>query len=185
MRLKKPRLDPISDEEMGAEQQELLGPLAKSGSVHNVFRTLIRYPKLFKRWNIFANHVLNKSSLPPREREIIILRIGWLCQAGYEWGQHARIGRNAGLTDAEIKMIAEGPGAAGWSDNDVALLNATDELHADAFISDKTWAQLQSFLSDEQCMDVVFAVGQYNLVSMALNTFGVQLDEGLEQMPAR
>jgi 4-carboxymuconolactone decarboxylase len=120
------------------------------------------------------------STLPPREREILILRIGWLCQAEYEWGQHVIFGKAAGLTDAEIARIKEGPDAAGWAPFDATLLRATDELHKDACISDVTWAALSERYTPAQCMDVVFAVGQYNLVSMALNTFGVQLDKGVK-----
>ena len=115
-----------------------------------------------------------------RERELLILRIGWLCQAEYEWGQHVVFGKGAGLTDEEIARIKEGPDAKGWAPFDAALLRAADELHADAFISDATWAALSARYSTEQLMDVVFAVGQYNLVSMALNTFGVQLDKGVK-----
>ena len=59
------------------------------------------------------------------------------------------------------------------------MLKATDELHADAFVSDATWNALAKLLTTEQLRDMVFTVGQYNLVSMALNSFGVQPDEGL------
>ncbi|MGH6909768.1 MAG: carboxymuconolactone decarboxylase family protein, partial [Phenylobacterium sp.] len=79
------------------------------------------------------------------------------------------------LTAEEIERIKLGPGA-GWSDRDAALIRAADELHADQFITDATWAELQSFLSDQQCMAVVFTVAQYTQVSMFLNTLGVQLD---------
>ena len=120
------------------------------------------------------------SKLAPREREILILRIGWLCQAEYEWGQHVIFGKAAGLTDAEIERIKAGPEAPGWAPFDANLLRAVDELHKDAFISDKTWGALSERYNTEQLMDVVFAVGQYNLVSMALNTFGVQLDKGVK-----
>ena len=110
----------------------------------------------------------------------MILRIGWLCQAEYEWGQHLIFGKRAGLSDEEIARIKEGPDATGWSPFDAVLLRAADELHADACISDATWAALSDRYSTEQLMDVVFAVGQYTLVSMALNTFGVQLDKGMK-----
>jgi 4-carboxymuconolactone decarboxylase len=60
------------------------------------------------------------------------------------------------------------------------LLKAVDELHNDSFISDETWNALTQTYDTKQMMDLVFAVGQYNLVSMALNSFGVQLDPGLE-----
>ena len=120
------------------------------------------------------------STLVPRERELLILRIGWLCQAEYEWGQHVIFGREAGLTDAEIARIKAGPDADGWDPFDATLLRAADELHADAFISNETWAALSERYTTRQLMDVVFTVGQYNMVSMALNSFGVQLDNGVK-----
>ena len=107
------------------------------------------------------------------------MRIGWLCQAEYEWGQHVIFGREAGLTDEEIARIKAGPDADGWEPFDASLLRAADELHTDAFISDATWAALSERYTTQQLMDVVFTVGQYNMVSMALNSFGVQLDDGV------
>ena len=60
---------------------------------------------------------MNGSSLPARHREMLMLRMGWLCQSEYEWAQHARIATSdAGLADQEIHRIAEGPKAAGWTD---------------------------------------------------------------------
>jgi alkylhydroperoxidase family enzyme len=138
-----------------------------------------------KRWLVFGNHVLGKSTLPARERELVILRVGWLCRAGYEWGQHVLIGRTAGLSDEEIERIALGPEEDGWSAGDRWLLRATDELHGDAFISDATWQALAETFSVQQLMDLIFTVGQYNLVSMALNSLGVQPEEGLPRLPQR
>ncbi len=179
MRLDKPRVAPLADEQLDAETRERFG----KGPILNIFRTLANHPALMKRWLVFGNHVLAKSTLPARERELVILRIGWLCQAGYEWGQHTVIGKASGLTDEEIARIAKGPDANGWSAADRALLRATDELHGDAFISDATWAELASQWSTEQLMDLVFTVGQYHLVSMALNTLGVQPEPGLPKLP--
>jgi 4-carboxymuconolactone decarboxylase len=115
----------------------------------------------------------------------VILRIGWLCGSDYEWGQHVVIARDCGISNEEIDRIAAGPDAAGWNELEQALLRATDELHADACISDETWATLSDHYDVQQCMDLVFTVGQYNLVSMALNSFGVQPEPGLPEFPKR
>lgn len=93
------------------------------------------------------------------------------------------IGREAGLTDEDIRAIAVGPSAAGLSAGDRLLLTATDEQVTDKFVSDKTWSALSQRWEIQQLMDLVFAIGQYTLVSMALNTFGVQLEEGAEEFP--
>ena len=180
MRLSKPRIRPLPDAELNDEQKAIMETLGRNRTF-NIFRALIHHPVLFKNWLTFANYVLSKrSSLNAREREIAILRIGWLCQAEYEWAQHVVIGKAAGITDDEIERIAKGPDAPGWDAHDAAILRATDELHRDKIVSDATWKTLSERYNEQQLMDLVFAVGQYNLVSMALNTFGVQLDPGLK-----
>ncbi|MCU0668045.1 MAG: carboxymuconolactone decarboxylase family protein [Myxococcota bacterium] len=182
-RLASPRLAPLSDEEMDADTRALLGAGtigAGRGRVLNIFRTLARHPKLLKRWLVFGNHVLAKSSLGARERELAILRVGWICRSEYEWGQHVVIGRASGLSDAEIERIASGPDAPGWSELDRWILRGADELVQDHFLSDATWQGLSAHWNTEQLVDFVFTVGQYTLVSMALNSFGVQLDAGVK-----
>jgi len=187
VRLSTPRIPPLPVEELDPEIRKRLG----DGPVLNIFRTLAQHPRLMKRWLVFGNHVLGRSSLPARQRELVILRIGWLCRSPYEWGQHVRIALGSGLSQAEIDRIPLGPDAAGsgagssWSELERALLRATDELHADAFISNPTWAVLAAHLDTHQLMDLIFAVGQYNLLSMALNSLGVQPEPGLPPFPSR
>ena len=178
MRLSQPRVQPLDPETAEGLAKEQLERAAERGPVLNITRTLANYPELSRAWGRFARHVLSESSLPPRERELVILRMGWNCRSGYEFGQHRRIGQEAGLTLDEVERVKQGPDAEGWSEHERALLRATDELHADAFISDDTWDVLAANYDTRQLMDVVFAAGQYNLVSMALNTLGVQLEPG-------
>jgi 4-carboxymuconolactone decarboxylase len=187
MRPTKPRIPPLQAAECSDEQRTLLEPFMKSGTDWNVFRTLARHTSLFKRWMPFMSHVLHKQTLSFREREILILRIGWLCRAPYEWAQHVQVGLRAGLSEMEIERIADGPDAAGWSRHDAALVRAADELHRDACIADATWSTLAETYSPEQMLDVIFTVGQYNMVSMALNSLGVEIDQDLPRfgrMPA-
>jgi alkylhydroperoxidase family enzyme len=77
----------------------------------------------------------------------------------------------------------EGPKAAGWDPFDTTLLLAVDELYYDAFVTDATWNALAKRYNQQQLMDVVVTIGQYNLLSMFLNSLGVQLDEGVPGFP--
>jgi alkylhydroperoxidase family enzyme len=179
MRLTAPRIAPLRDDEMTDEQREALKPMSagRLGPL-NIFRTLARAPKALARFNEWGAYVLSRrNSLPAREREIVILRVGFNCKSGYEFTQHTRIGLNEGLTPDEIVRIKAGADA-GWSPADAALIRAADELVRDHFVTDATWAALGQHFDDKQRMDVVFTAGQYTQVSMFLNTFGVQLDEG-------
>jgi len=177
MRVSKPRVEPLQTDQWDATAKEIMGRV--DGEPLNIFKTLANHSGLMKRWMVFANHILGKSTLPVRERELIILRIGYLCKSGYEWGQHVLIARRAKMLDDEIRRIKVGADAKGWSEADRLLLKATDELHADAHVSDATWQGLAKHFNTQQLMDIVFTIGQYNLVSMALNSFGVQPDPGL------
>jgi alkylhydroperoxidase family enzyme len=161
----------------------MLSRLERDGEVFNIFATLARHPDLLRRWLVFGNHVLGKSTLPARERELAILRMGWLCRAEYEWGHHVEIGKQAGLSEDEIRRVRQGPDAPGWDAFESSLLRAVDELHADSFISDGTWKALSERYNSQQLLDLIFTAGQYKLVSMALNSLGVQLEDGYERLP--
>lgn len=179
MRLSKPRIAPLRDSEFTPEQIERLAKSRqKDGSVLNIFRTLVRSPDAFRAFSWWGGYVLGRNSLSPRDREIAILRVGWLCKSGYEWTQHHRIGLQSGLNEAEIERIKSGAGAEGWTVAERALIAAVDDLNRDHFVSNPSWAELAKHFGERQCMDLVFTVGQYTQVSMILNSFGVQLDEG-------
>ena len=184
MRLRQPRIQPVTEAEWTDDSRPVLAANSARGPVLHVFATIARHPKLLKRWVVFANHVLNGSTLPARERELVILRTGFLCRSGYEWAQHAAIGRAAGLTDDELVRLTVGSATEGWSDGDRLLLQATEQLVTDHFVNDPTWSALARTWNEHQLMDLVFAVGQYTLVSMALNSFGVQLEDSTERFPA-
>ncbi len=184
VRLKEPRIAPLTESQWNEEQIKLLTPYKREdGSVLNVVATLGRHPKLFDRFITFGLYVLREQTLPDRDREILILRIGWLCQAKYEFGQHTLAGKRVGLTDEEILRITKGPDEPGWSAFDAALVRVVDELYYDAIISDATWKVLSERYNEKQLMDVIFTVGQYNLVSWALNSLGVPLEKGAPGFP--
>lgn len=161
---------------LGAEDRAMAERTQVNGKVVNIFRVLMQHPKLTRAWSKFANYILSdQQTLGAREREILILRIGWRNQAPYEYEQHVRIGKAAGLTDDEIDRIGKGP-SAGWNKHDAALIQAADDLFDNSVVSDETWNTLSARYNTQELMDVVFTVGQYNLVSWALNSLGVPLD---------
>jgi 4-carboxymuconolactone decarboxylase len=173
-----PRLKPLPRDQWDDETKALLGD-----SALNIFATFAHHPKLMKRWLVFGNHVLAKSTLPARDRELIVLRTGWNCRAPYEWGQHVVIARSIGITDEEITRISVGPDADGWPEADAVLLRAADELHDEQTLTDATYNALAQRYDVQQQLDLVFTVGQYHLVSMALNAFRVDREDDVTGVP--
>lgn len=180
MRLAAPRIEPLGDDALDPAARAALAALPEFARGFNIFRTLARKPEALTAFLAWGNYVLSdRNSLTARQRELAILRTGWLCRAGYEWAQHRAIGLRAGIAEAEIEAVKAGPRAPGWDALDAAILAACDQLVADHHIDDETWASLAP-LGEQGRMDLVFTVGQYTQVSMLLNAFGVQLDPGLE-----
>ena len=177
-----PRIEPIT--EFDGELEEILAnALRHDGKPLNIFGTLGHHPKLLKRFNLLGGFLLNKGLLPPRERELVILRVGANARAEYEFGQHTVIGLNCGLEQAEIDALVRPPDAHDWSDDDRALVALADDLHADDCVSDATWAALTTRWSDAELAELLVVAGFYRLVSGFLNSTGVQLDDGVPGFP--
>ena len=178
MRLDKPRIPPLTRDEVAPE----LADAFPKGPGHNVVATFARHLELVTKWGPFAGYLMSGSTLSACDRELAVLRVGWLSQSEYQWAEHVGPALKAGLTQDEIERVMSGAEAAGWSASERAILAATEELHSNAFISDETWESLEGF-SDQQKMDLIFTVGQYMTISMALNSLGVQLEPGVSGFP--
>jgi 4-carboxymuconolactone decarboxylase len=179
-----PRIPPLPAEEQDEQAHELLaGVRVADAPAANIFATLVRHPGLFRRWLPLGGKLL-AGKLPARDRELLILRTAVLCQAEYEWGQHRLIGMASGVSEAELALVQEGPGAAGWKPFDAALLTAADELHADARLSDATWEALAARYDERQLIEVPMVVGHYHMVAFTLNSLGVQLEPGVAGFPS-
>jgi alkylhydroperoxidase family enzyme len=183
-RVPQARLKPVPAAEWTDAHREALGTRARGDDTLDVFQTCLRNVELCRNWMTFTNYILSdKSSITTRDRELLILRTGYLCRSDYEWAQHAALGLRIGLTQEELVRITRGPDAAGWSPADATLLRAADELHRDQHVSDATWNRLRERFDERQMMDIIFTVGQYTIVSMYLNSAGVQLEKGQTGIP--
>ncbi len=148
-----------------------------------VSRTLARHPKLSQARARRANFINRVSKLSPRHREMLILRIGWICRSEYEWAQHVGSVGRARDHGLEPIWIAQGAEAPGWDGFERTILRAVDELFHDTGISDATWTALAARYDTELLMSAVFTASSYRATSMVLNALGVQLDPGDERFP--
>ena len=176
LRPSSPRIAPLVD--LTPELQEIMGGGINSpaGTPLNIFGTIAHYPRLLKRFMNFAGLFLNKGLLPAREREIVILRVGWNCQSVYEFGQHTVIGQRVGLSLIEIEALTKMTSEYQWSDRDKTLIAMSDDLCNDNCVSESTWKKLAADWKEEELIELVMVAGTYRLVSGFLNTMGVELD---------
>jgi 4-carboxymuconolactone decarboxylase len=182
-----PRIPPLPPQEWDGEVKKILeavpGGVENRLGDNNIFPTLARHPELFRAWLRFGGYLLTSGKLPGRDRELLILRTSVNTRSSYEWGQHVRISLAGGIERETIDRVLEGPDAEGWSPHEAALLRAADELQRDSRLSDATWSALAETFDPEQLIETTMVVGHYTMLAGALNSFGVELDEGLEPLP--
>ena len=187
------RLVPLAPGEWPAEMGDALAALRPPKPRHpmperrddrpkglNILGLLAHHPDLTSAFHTFTGHVLFATTLSLRQRELLILRVAALREAEYEWLQHKVIGGDVGLTPDEIGRVVDGPDADGWDAPEAALVRAVDELLADARIAEGTYAELSGALSPQQLLDLVFTVGAYDALAMAMRTFDVAVDDDLD-----
>ena len=174
-----PRIEPRADllDKIRQAQKDL--PV----NAVNVSATLARNKNLSKAFGTFAQAVLFDPGVSRRNIELAVLRMGWNCQAIYEFGQHTLFGRDVGLTDAEIYGVTRPLGQHPWTDEERAVLQLVDDLYADDCVSDATWAEATRFFDDSALVHLLMAAGCYRVVSGFLNSAGVQLDDGVPGWP--
>ena len=182
-----PRIPPLPPDEWGGDIKRILDTVPpgidRRLGDNNIFPTFARHPDLFRAWLPFGGFLLTAGKLSGRDRELLILRTAVRTESSYEWGQHVRISLDGGIEREVIERVLEGPDAVGWTPHEAALIRAADELHDDSRISDATWKKLAATYDPEQLMEATMVVGHYHMVAFALNSFGVELDEGLEPLP--
>jgi 4-carboxymuconolactone decarboxylase len=175
----KPRLQPVDETDLQEKTLASLAPYRdQDGRIHTIWATLAHHEDALRRYLVFSNHVLGKNTLPLPSRELMILRIAARAQAAYEWDQHVRIARRAGLSDEAILAAATGAWD-GLDDLDRVLLTATDSLVDRQGVDDELWNRLTDHLSTEQVIDVLYTVGQYLTIATVINTLGVQVEGDL------
>jgi 4-carboxymuconolactone decarboxylase len=180
---KAPRITPLDPSEWTPEVRQWLERNSSGRQIAAVYRTYARHLPMDKPRTLVSEHIRQTTSLSPKFRELLIMRIGYLCRSEYEWAAHAPAGRRAGLTETEYQRVIHGPDQTGRT-VDQMLLHAVDELYRDDVISDSTWKDLSANFDTRQLLDILVTVGGYRGVSMALNSFGVQLEPNAVRFPA-
>jgi len=181
-RLAEPRVAPLPEAEWGAEQRALVDRYAPDGDPGAALRTLMRVPALADRVFPVMGYIMSETTLPPRHRAILLLRTAWLAQSANLWVTHAGRAAQSGLTNDEVRRIAEGP-QAGWSGLDAVLLGFADELFRNSSVTGRTWASLAQQYDVYNLMDAVFTVSETTSESILFNSLGIQPDDATVSLP--
>jgi alkylhydroperoxidase family enzyme len=174
------RIPPGTSRQIGVRNAliaRVIGRRAGTEGPPALFTTLGRHRRLFRPWLRFASRLMPRGTLPRRDSELVILRVAVLCDSAYEWTQHERIARGAGLDEAEVTRVREGADAPGWSAREATIIRAVDELHASRTLGDASWDALRAAgLTETQLIELPMLAGHYEMLAMTLNALRVPPD---------
>lgn len=188
-----PRIPPLPPEERTEAQQKTLDEISmvvvdgvrKAREDIDCLEILIRHSELYLAHLGVGKQFLSGCDLSIRDRELAILRIGWLSQAPFEWGSHVVIAKRNGISAEEIEWAIEGSSASGWNKKDRATIRAMEELHFDSMITDETWADLAEFYNDRELIELTVIAGQYKTVAYMQNSLRLPIPKGKQGLEAR
>jgi 4-carboxymuconolactone decarboxylase len=174
-----PRMSPVPENQRTSEQQSLVSQFASSGMT-NAVATYLNHPALAEHILPYEHYASSNSTLPPRHRAMLALRTAWLTRSNYLWAHKAAAARKDGLTNDDLRRVAQGPDATGWDAFEAAVLRAADELHVDSFVSDSTWKALSARYTTNQLVDLVDGAGAFTLHAGAINSLGVDVEADVQ-----
>lgn len=174
--LSSPRLSPLSEAQWTDVHKGIVAKYAANGRPGNALRTLLHIPDLADNLMSFQAYQMNGSTLAPRHREILILRTSWLLNNENLWSEHVSLARTVGLAAAEIRRVAEGADAKGWSPFESTLLRLADQLFRNAFVNDALYKALTAEYDLHHTMDAIMTVNNFTTLGLLYNALGIQPD---------
>lgn len=185
-----PRIAPLNQAEMDPEGLALCIAIREAVGVHEhslipeYMLIMIKHPEIF-RCQMEMGRALFQGRMAPRERELAVLRVGWLTRSPYEWGQHVQIAKRYGLSDAEVERVTQGSAAPDWSGHEAAILRGVEELIGDHALSNETWSTLAETWDEAQLIEFPMMVGQYVATAFVQNSLRIGLENNNPGMAAR
>jgi alkylhydroperoxidase family enzyme len=155
----------------------------------NLHKLLVNSPEMARAFSGLGGYIRNRSTLDPRLRELAILQVGWLEKSEYEFTHHVKIGKEFGVTDADIEgLMAETAGQpSGLEPLAKAVLRGAREMVRDLAMSEATFAEIKTQLSNEHMVDLVLTIAFYCAVVRVLATMQIDNEpyykEVLQQYP--
>lgn len=144
----------------------------------NVFRMMAHAETSFRPMLQLGTSILGQQQLSPILRELVILRVGRLSGAQYEWTQHVPIAKAVGANDAQIAALERGDlDDPAFDAVERAVLEFATEVLRDVRASDTTLAAVRAHFSDREVVELLLTVGYYMMIARLLETTGVDLDE--------
>jgi 4-carboxymuconolactone decarboxylase len=185
-----PRIEAIPDAEIPAQLRAVVNEtrasigLGPANPLPEYTRLIAKSPSIF-RAHMEMGTAIFSGKIPPQERELAILRVGWVSGAPYEWGEHVKIAKRFGVTPEAVERVTRGSSAAGWTEHEAAILRGVEQLILDQTLDDHTYATLGRQWSEAQLIEYLMLIGHYVTTAFIQNSLRARLAHGNSGLAAR
>ncbi len=176
------RIGSVSREELAEEDKQYYDAIVGTrGSVRGPFGVLLNSPKLAARVADTGAFVRFEFAQPEALKETLIIATAREMRQQYEFSAHARLARQAGVSDETITAIANGTAPAGLEGDEALLVNYVHELLRQHKVSDATFKAMTDRFGENDTLHFTVLCGHYLLVAQVLTAFDVELAEGMSK----
>ena len=181
------RLPDVTREQLQPKDQYVYDEIVASrGGVRGPYGALLHSPGLAARVAATGAYVRFESDLPEPLKEVVVLATAHEIDAQYVFTQHARLARQAGVSDDTIRDIAHGKASQSLSGDDELVLRYTQELLRDRKVSDGTYSSVIARFGVQGTVDLTGLIGHYLLVGQFIAAFEVELGPDVApELPSR
>lgn len=168
-------IGPLEPEQWDQNLQDICADM--NGSPINVHKLMAHSPGLLQAWWNFRNYAVSGGTLGQRLGELVILRVGVHLAAWYEWASHVDRATKIGMTPKTIfEVLNHDPDLP---KEERLALQAVDELMVGHQINAATRSEMETLFTTAQVMDLIAIQGMYVILGGFINTWGLQLDDGV------
>lgn len=142
--------------------------LQERGRISPLYGVLLNSAPLAQGWEAMLTAIRNRSSVPARLRELVILRIATLNGAPYEFEAHVPHALKAGVPEQDIVALKNGVFADTLDPLDRLVLELTDTMTRQIEVPDALFERVRASFDDTQLVELIATVAAYNMVSRFL-----------------
>ncbi len=154
------------------------------GKPVNLYKTLANHAGMVGAWTEFAQSVRADTKTPRALRELMILRSGQVQRSEYEWAQHLRMARKAGVREAQIVALPAWRASEEFDPAEKAALGLLEAVTA-GNVDDATWATAATQFSREEMVELVMVSAFYAMVARVLDALRIDLDDDIRDYSPR
>jgi len=175
-----PRIPSVTREDLNSDDQAYYDQIVeKRGRAAGPYGVMLHSPKLAGRMGATGSYLRFECEIENTLKEVVIMTTTREARAQYAFTAHESLAREAGVSEATIKIITDGTAPAGLSGDEALLVRYTQELLRNHSVSPSTFDAIRDQFGEQGIIDITGLIGHYLSISQFLNAFEVELPEGV------